>query len=556
MMIRVSRILAVIAITSVVQMFVAVSPTAIQAQLKPRIFVNTTQDLAAQPDHCLPGNLCPIRAALEKSESVSGGAIITACLDPAVVPGATRCPGGREPLAQDDRNFNAATGQWSIPLTPASLPIQMTKGGTEIDFSLMLDEYVGPSDNRVVFDGSGGGLQIAIQIESNDNVLRGFDLRGGYSESAIVLQPNVELEGASNNQLGPGLVFRDITEGNAVRIRGANTVNNRIIGSWCGLSGDGRSVAPVSADCVYLNSGTQGNVIGGEAPEDRNLLAASELGVGVKIENERTTGNIIRGNWLGLDIDGSPTSGLFTGVLIVDRASDNLIIDNVIGASRSEGISIGGETSRTLIEGNAIGIGPDGETCVGNQTYGIALQFGPRSTRIIKNHIACNERGGVVLTGPGTFDNTLSENGITNNSGNAIDLAQRSNGRLEPPEIFVVEHRRVTGRACPGCIVEAFTDPVGEAAHFEGRVTANATDGTFELSAPTGFALRALTLTQTQGKNTSALTTFRAVPGAGTAGPTEPTPTPPIGPSPTGGLLVGRIFMPWTADRAWFRTTD
>lgn len=551
-----SRLTALVAITFLVQAAAAVAPGTIRAQLKPRLYVNTTEDLAAQPDHCLPGNACPIRAAIEKSESVPGGAVITACLDPAVVPAASRCPGGRVPLTADDPNYDPASGKWSIRLTPASLPIQMTTGGTEIDFAAMLEAYAGPGDNRVVIDGSGAGLQVAIEIESNDNVLKGFDIRGGYSESAIVVQTNLAGEGSSNNQLGPGLSFRDITEGNAVRIRGMATVNNRIVGSWCGLDDDGRSVAPVSADCVYLNSGTQGNVVGGDAPEDRNLFAASELGVGVKIENPGSTGNIIRGNWFGLDVDGQATPGLFAGVLIIDQASDNQIVGNVIGGSRSEGVSIGGETARTLIEDNSIGLAPDGSTCIGNQTYGIALQFGPKSTRILRNRIACNERGGVVLTGPGTFDNTLSENSITNNAGNAIDLAQRSNNRIEPPEVLSLDHTRVTGRACAGCVVEAFTDPVGEAQHFEGRVTAGAVDGAFELSVPGGFRLRALTLTQTDGKNTSALSAFRAVPGAGTAAPTEPTPTSPPVPSPTGGLFVGRIFMPWASDNAWLRSAE
>ena len=531
----------------------ASAPARIQAQLKPKIYVTTTVDVAAHPDHCLPGNPCPIRGAIEKSESVPGGAVITACFDEAVVPDAKRCPGGKEPVLLDDANFDAGTGQWSIRLTHGSVPLQINTGGTEIDFASMLEPYEGPSDNRVVLDGSGAGMQMALQVESNDNVFRGFDIRGGFSEAAIVLQTDLSGEGASNNQLGPGLSFRDISEGNAVRIRGMTTVNNRLIGSWCGLGADGTTERPVTNDCVFLSGGTQGNVIGGEAPEDRNLFAASQLGVGVKMENVRTSGNIVRGNWFGLDVDGAKTSGLFTGILIVDGASENSILDNVIVGARAEGVSIGGETAKTLIEGNMIGIGPDGERCAGNQTYGIALQFGPHTSRIIRNHIACNQRGGVVMTGPGTVNNTLSENGITDNSGNAIDLAQRANNRITPPEISLLEHSRVSGRACAGCIVEAFTDPVGEAAHFEGRVTADAGDGRFELSVPGGFRFRALTLTQTEGMNTSALTTFRAVPPPGTPGPTEPTSTPPVGPSPTGGLIRGRIFLPWTADAAWLR---
>ena len=553
---RVSHTLAVVIVALAAVALAAPAPSAIKAQLKPKIYLNTLEDLPAHPDHCLPGNPCPIRGAIEKAESVSGGAIITACLDPDVVPDAKRCPGGKVPLMKDDEDFDESTGQWSIKLTPGGLPLQLDKGGTEIDFSVMIDPYDSFSDNPVVFDGSGTGLQYAFQVESNDNILRAFDIVGGYSEAAIVLQDNVAGDGASNNFIGPGVVFRDITEGNGVKIRGRSSVNNKISGTWCGVGGDGTDVRPISADCVSLSGGTHGNLVGGETPEDRNVFASSELGVGVKLEDPGTSGNTIRGNWFGIDAIGEPTSGVFAGILAIAGASGNQIIENVIAKSRSEGISIGGDTNGMLIENNTIGVGPDGETCFGNDTYGITLQFGPKSTRIIKNHIACNKRGGIVLTGAGTSQNLMSQNEITKNSGNAIDLTQRANNRIDPPDITGLDHTSVSGRACLGCVVEAFTDPVGEAAHFEGSVTADAGDGKFVLSVPGGFEFRTLTLTQTDGMNTSALTNYRTVPGAGTSRPPTATTTPPVGPSPTGGLFVGRIFMPWSADNAWFSRSD
>jgi len=516
-----------------------------RAQLKPRIIVDTTADLPVDALDCLPGNPCPLRGAIEKAQSIEGGAIITACVDPEIVPDAAPCRGGRSPLSKDDANFDPVTGKWTLELRLTSLPLVLTRSGTELDFRYVVDDYGGPQDNRIVLDNKGVAMQHALKLETNDTLVAGFDVRGAYSDAAILLQSGLFGEGASNNRVGPGLAFAGITDGNGLRIVSSATVNNHVVGNWCGITGDGTMVDPVAEDCIYILDGARGNQIGGPAPDDANVFSASSLGVGVKIEGSGTDGNAIVGNWIGLDATGEPSGSLSTGISIVDGVAEARVSGNVISGLRGDGIEISSEVSRTAIEDNRIGAAPEGGGCASNGGYGVSLQFGPTDTMIARNVVRCNERGGVVLTGRATTDNTITQNSITDNGGRAIVLAQRANEGLSPPRIVRVSRDSVIGTSCSECSVEVFTDPAGEAANFEGRTVAGV-GGEFELVSPTGFRFRTLTASSTSGKNTSELSEMHVVPEGPTEGP-SPTATiaPTVGPTPTGGLFVERVFLPW-----------
>lgn len=512
------------------------------AKAQAQLFVNTTQDLPVSSEQCLPGKICTLRSAIEKAESVSSGAVVTACFDPTVVPNAKRCPLGVQPLLADDPGFDAATGTWRLTLASGAQNFVLSKGGTRFEFGRYIDGYDGPPDNRFQVASGDGNQQVAFRIESNGNVLAGFDLVGVYQDSAILLKASIIGDGSSNNVLGPGLAFHGITSGNGIRISDPSSVGNRVVGNWCGLRGDGQ-LDPVAEDCVVLDKGTGGNTIGGPDDADRNVFAASTLGVGVKIEGPDSNGNIVQGNWMGVDHTGAAKADLRAGVLVVQGAHRTRIVGNVIGGTENDAITVFEESHETVVEGNALGLAADRTTCLASRGAGVILNFGPKRSLIASNTIRCTRGGGISINGAGSTANRITANSIAETNQKPIAFSQGAQGRMAKPAITDAGHDFVAGRACASCVVEVFSDPAGEASQFEGRVTADAASGTFRFEHPAGFRYRTVSVTATSGEMTSELSAFRSVQVAPTHTPGGPTPTP--APTPSDQLFASFGYLPW-----------
>ena len=121
-------------------------------------------------------------------------------------------------------------------------------------------------------------------------------------------------------------------------------------------------------------------------------------------------GITIRGNWIGTTGTGYTGAGNWTGINIQGA---NTIIGgtgandgNVITNNTNEGINITGTGS--IIQGNIIGLDPDGSTASGNGDVGIALLSGSHNTTI----------GGTTVEARNVISNNYE--GIEINSNNNI----------------------------------------------------------------------------------------------------------------------------------------
>jgi CSLREA domain-containing protein len=543
-MLRRMRIPSAMACVAVLAAIADARPVAAQAQL----FVNTTADLPVSSDQCLPGKVCTLRAAIEKAESVSSGAIITACFDPTVVPNAKKCQLGFQPLLADDPGFDAVLGKWRITLASGSQNFVMSKGGTRIEFGRFIDGYAGPADNRMQVASADGNQQVAFRIESNGNVLSALDFTGTYQDSALLLKASLAGDGSANNVLGPGLTFAGLSSGNGIRISDPSSVNNRIIGSWCGMRGDGE-IDPVAEDCFVLDKGTSGNTIGGASAADRNIFAASALGVGVKIEGPGSADNAVVGNWIGLDRTGVAKGDLPGGVLVVHGAVRTRVVGNVIAGVDSDAIGVFEESLETVIEDNLLGFDATGTKCIALKGAGVSLNFGPKQTVVRHNRVRCTRGGGITISGAGSTNNRISENSIGETNQKPIVFSQGAQGRIAKPVVTDAGPNFIAGRACGGCTIEVFSDPAGEAQHFEGRTVADAADATFRFELPTSFRFHTISVTATNGQITSELSNFRSVQIQPTRTPAGPSPTP--GPTPSDTLFESMLYLPWSARGAF-----
>jgi hypothetical protein len=202
------------------------------------------------------------------------------------------------------------------------------------------------------------------------------------------------------------------------------------------------------------------------------------------------------------------------------------VIGNVVAGTDSDAIGVFEESAESVIEDNIVGMDATGTTCIGSKGAGIILNFGPKRTA-----------------------NRLTENSITETRQKPITFSQGAQGRMAKPAITDAGANFVAGRACGGCIVEVFTDPGGEALHYEGRVTADAASGTFRFEHPGTFRFRTVSVTATNGDTTSELSAFRSIQIEAT--PTAPGPSPTPGPTPSDTLFAGQVYLPWSANGAW-----
>ncbi len=518
-------------------LFLSAPPPPASAQTT--IYVNTTDDPTDVQDECQTvTDDCSLRGALNRARLSGSGAVITACFDPALVPGAPACPPRVKMLTARERGWDEASGMFFIRPTK-NRTLLLAEGAALVDFRQGVGTWRGPVDNRIVVDFTGSSPESAFRISSSNNVLAGFEIRGAFERAAIFIPGGTFGDPAEENQIGPGMVLAHITLGNGILITNDIANSNRVFGNWCGVNGDGTNVAPVFDDCVRISEGSFGNVIGDLAPENRNVFSSSELGSGILVEGPEATENRLQGNWFGLDAAGNiPSQQLQSGIQLVNGPTETIVERNVISGNDNAGLAVFDAALGTVIRNNIIGADPAGENCVENLGYGITLNGGPSESVIEDNVIRCNKSGGILLAGGSTRDNVLRRNRFAENDGFPIHVIQGANRGVKEPVITAAGETEVQGTACAGCTVEVFSDPFEEAIAYEGEALADS-EGNWRLRKAEGFTHRYLTATATKDLNTSGLATHME--GSGEIPPTPLPVTPTITPD---GPTVTPTFIP------------
>jgi len=152
---------------------------------------------------------------------------------------------------------------------------------------------------------------------------------------------------------------------------------NVIQGNWIGLNAAGTAAAANAGNGIAVFGGSTANLIGGTTAAARNVVSGNgSSGIGIALGN--VGGNIVRGNWVGLNATGSGVvpnggNGIFSdgpNCLIggTTPGSGNIVSGNVL-----PGIFIGRDASATIIQGNWVGTDATGTVDLGNQENGINL---------------------------------------------------------------------------------------------------------------------------------------------------------------------------------------
>jgi len=200
-------------------------------------------------------------------------------------------------------------------------------------------------------DGQGHGILIENAETSGNRILGNYI---GVDKSGEKALPNtgdgIQIrDGASNSVIGEPGSGRNIISGNGVTgisvFGGAHS--NKFKGNYIGLDAEGiRNIGHPNGTGIYIGNGSYSNIIGGSSVGEGNFISGNTGWAGVAIEANGAENNIVRGNYIGTNINGEEGYGNLVGVRIFDGASNNIIggynanDGNTIAYNEEEGVNI------------------------------------------------------------------------------------------------------------------------------------------------------------------------------------------------------------------------
>lgn len=257
---------------------------------------------------------------------------------------------------------------------------------------------------RIELNGAGAGFARALDIFASGTVVRGLVINR-FSENGIVIR------NGSNNIIEGNFIGTDIA--------GVADLGNTSAG-----------VVIFSDNQLSLN-----NRIGGTTPAERNLISGND-NAGIFIQG---WGNVVQGNLIGTDKNGTSALGNTQSGLGIFNASNNTIGGpteaerNIISGNGNDGILIESSnfdfSTGNVVQGNYIGVGVSGTQPLGNGSVftsgdGIDIEDGASSSSVTGNTIAFNPSNGIEVQANRATLNRISANSIFSNGGLGIDLRE------------------------------------------------------------------------------------------------------------------------------------
>ncbi len=312
------------------------------------------------------------------------------------------------------------------------------------------------------------------------NGFGGVEIRGGAQNNTV----GGSSAGQRNVLSGNGY--------DGVTISESGTSGNAVMGNYIGTDLSGASAVGNNTNGVTVNIGALGNAVGGDSPDERNVISGNVTnGVMIAQANENVvSGNYIGTDASGL----AALPNHQYGISIFDTAQNNTIggdapeDGNLISGNGFCGIYIGqAGTNGNIVASNRIGPAASGEGALPNGDCGVSIAEGAQNSTIGPgNTIAHNLQDGVVVSGDSTRGNVITRNNIHENV-RGISLRSGGNGGIAFPVIAETRTSGITilGTACAVCEVEIFASPTndGQGEVYIGSVTASSS-GDFSLVIP------------------------------------------------------------------------
>jgi Right handed beta helix region len=281
---------------------------------------------------------------------------------------------------------------------------------------------------------------VSLDIDSIGNTLQGNYIGTDASGSAALgnHQRGVDLTTSADNTIGgtasgagnvisanswSGLVLESGSFGNVIQ-------HNRI-----GTDVTGTQALPNVGDGIVL-SAANNNTVGGTASNAGNLISGNGSS-GIYIKNGSFE-NVVQGNEVGTDVNGTAALGNEERGIVIDGAWNNEIggtedgSGNLISGNVWSGVVVSNYAMDNQVQGNLIGTDKSGTLALGNGGSGVRITGS--SNNLIggtvtgsANVISGNDEDGVTIDEVASA-NVVEGNSIGTDSGGTINLGNQRNG--------------------------------------------------------------------------------------------------------------------------------
>ena len=359
-------------------------------------------------------------------------------------------------IPNSDANYvlDTGTGNETWTISPVTDFPEITEG-------VILDATTQPGT---------GNYKIKINGQGTRN--RGLSVSGGFIEVyGFYLTGFAANSGSAAihilNLFGSPCTIGAVNKGNVINASSTGIfialVNDCIIkGNLIGTDEKGQVAMGNTVNGISLSGGNASRtVIGGLLPGERNLISGNNRGIGTNVSGN----NIIQGNYIGTNLDGTLAIPNTIGILFGTN-SNNQVLDNLISGNSGAAIQLI-NTSGNTIRANIIGEAINGAALGNNIGIDAAVGGLPVTKNIVGglganegNIIANNTNQAVFINRPGSINNSIIGNSIYCN-GSGIDLDGVANNNIQPPAITSVTLTSVSGTGVDGDAIHVYKDNSG-----------------------------------------------------------------------------------------------
>ncbi len=238
-----------------------------------------------------------------------------------------------------------------------------------------------------------------------------------YGTVAVGNSIGIEVAGTGNTVGASYAVAPNVISGNSKdgMLLDSTASGNQVLGNYIGTNHTGTAAL---ANQVGIEDAGSSNTIGGSVLGAKNVISGN-TGDGVLLDST-AAGEILQGNYIGLAVSGrtalaNGSNGIeVQGTTIIggDSAS-NYFTRNFLSGNGNDGLLIDGSASGNLVQGNFIGVDVSGTNGVGNAANGIEIAGTSNTiggtTGGLANVISGNKNDGILL------DSTASANLVLGN---------------------------------------------------------------------------------------------------------------------------------------------
>jgi hypothetical protein len=180
-----------------------------------------------------------------------------------------------------------------------------------------------------------------------------------------------------DNLIGGTDAERNVLGNMKTGIRISNADANFVRSNYVGLARDGQTAAGIVNQCIRVDGGSKGNILGGTLGRHGNVFAGGSYGI--YITDAGTEDNVVYGSYFGLNASGTAQRRLIAGVVVSGSAGKQRIggwsAGNHFCPKHPEqttfGVLLFFGGDQTWISSNQFGVRPDGKPARGYD-YGVS----------------------------------------------------------------------------------------------------------------------------------------------------------------------------------------